>query len=102
MLHEEGVDPDDAWPQSFNVNDVLYWIDNTRYGRQAVFLVDYDTVNDRILLFDPTGKPIRTRPISCVLRAAAQAQGADHRPGDAGAPRGQRRPRRAVASSRRI
>ncbi len=37
-----GVKPEEAWPQSFNVDDVLYWIDNTQYGRQAVYLVDYD------------------------------------------------------------
>jgi len=61
VLHEEGVDPDDAWPQSFNVNDVLYWIARTRYGKQAVFLVDYDTVNDNILLFDTNGKQLVTR-----------------------------------------
>jgi glycerophosphoryl diester phosphodiesterase len=36
------VKPRDAWPQSFNVDDVLYWIDNTRYGAQAVYLVDYN------------------------------------------------------------
>ena len=58
VLHEEGVDPDDAWPQSFNVNDVLYWIKRTRYGRQAVYLVDYDTVNDRPIVFNEAGEPI--------------------------------------------
>ena len=42
-LQAAGVDPRDAWPQSFNLADVLYWINNTpRYGRQAVYLVDYD------------------------------------------------------------
>jgi glycerophosphoryl diester phosphodiesterase len=58
VLHEEGVDPDDAWPQSFNVNDVLYWVNRTRYGRQAVYLVDYDTVNDRPIVFNQAGAPI--------------------------------------------
>jgi len=61
VLHEEGVDADDAWPQSFNVNDVLYWIARTRYGKQAVFLVDYDAVNDNILLFDTNGKQLVNR-----------------------------------------
>jgi len=61
VLQEEGVDPDDAWPQSFNANDVLYWIARTRYGKQAVFLVDYDTVNDNILLFDTNGKQLVNR-----------------------------------------
>jgi glycerophosphoryl diester phosphodiesterase len=58
VLQEEGVDPDDVWPQSFNVNDVLYWIARTRYGKQAVYLVDYDTVNDRPIVFDTANQPI--------------------------------------------
>jgi glycerophosphoryl diester phosphodiesterase len=38
-----GVQPRDVWPQSFNPNDVLYWIRNEpRFGRQAVFLDDID------------------------------------------------------------
>ena len=60
-LQAAGVRPRDAFPQSFNVNDVLYWIDNTEYGRQAVFLVDYDANKDNILLFDTTGKQIENR-----------------------------------------
>jgi glycerophosphoryl diester phosphodiesterase len=55
------VSPKDAWPQSFNVNDVLYWIKHTAYGRQAVFLVDYDAANDTILLSDTAGKPIEAK-----------------------------------------
>jgi glycerophosphoryl diester phosphodiesterase len=58
VLHDEGVDPEDAWPQSFNVNDVLYWIKNTKYGKQAVFLVDYDADKNNILLFDTAGKQL--------------------------------------------
>lgn len=61
VLHEEGVAPDDAWPQSFNVNDVLYWIARSRYGKQAVFLVDYDDVTNNILLFDTNGKQLVNR-----------------------------------------
>jgi glycerophosphoryl diester phosphodiesterase len=38
-----GVAPKDVWPQSFNVNDVLYWIKaEPRFGRQAVYLDDVD------------------------------------------------------------
>lgn len=33
-----GVPPSDVWPQSFNYDDVLYWIENTDYGGQAVYL----------------------------------------------------------------
>jgi len=51
-LEAEGVKPLDAWPQSFNVDDVLYWIARTRYGKQAVYLLDFnatDPVNDIII-----------------------------------------------------
>jgi glycerophosphoryl diester phosphodiesterase len=42
-LRAGGVKPADARPQSFNLDDVLYWIANEpAYGRQAVYLVDYD------------------------------------------------------------
>jgi glycerophosphoryl diester phosphodiesterase len=34
-----GVPPSKVWAQSFNLNDVLYWIENEpRFGKQAVFL----------------------------------------------------------------
>jgi glycerophosphoryl diester phosphodiesterase len=60
-LQANGVRPKDAWPQSFNPNDVLYWVRNTPYGHQAVFLVDYNTTTDSINLFDTTGKQLLTR-----------------------------------------
>jgi glycerophosphoryl diester phosphodiesterase len=60
-LRTAGVRPRDVWPQSFNVNDVLTWIDHTEYGEQAVFLVDYDAAKDNILLFDQDGKQIEKR-----------------------------------------
>jgi glycerophosphoryl diester phosphodiesterase len=60
-LQAGGVRPKDAYPQSFNVNDVLYWVKNTAYGDQAVFLVDYNTTTDNIVLFDTTGKQLLTR-----------------------------------------
>lgn len=60
-LQANGVRPRDAFPQSFNPNDVLYWVRNTRYGHQAVFLVDYNTTTDNIILFDTTGKQLLTR-----------------------------------------
>lgn len=42
-LRRGGVDPRDAWPQSFNLADVLHWVQNEpRYGRQAVYLDDID------------------------------------------------------------
>lgn len=36
---EAGVDPSDVWAQSFDPNDVLYWIaENPAFGEQAVYL----------------------------------------------------------------
>ena len=61
-LWEAGVKPRDVWPQSFSVEDVLYWIDNTTYGKQAVYLLDYnaiDPVND-IVIQSPYDKMDRT------------------------------------------
>jgi glycerophosphoryl diester phosphodiesterase len=58
-----GVDPRDVWPQSFNANDVLYWIRNEpRFGRQAVYLDD----------IDPTVSPPRPRLSLEELRALKQ------------------------------
>jgi len=38
---EAGIDPDDVYPQSFNLDDVLFWINNhPEFGEQAVFLDD--------------------------------------------------------------
>ena len=51
-LRAAGVKPQDAWPQSFNVEDVLVWLDQTEYGKQAVYLLDYAAtgpVNDIII-----------------------------------------------------
>ncbi|MEM9683397.1 MAG: glycerophosphodiester phosphodiesterase family protein [Pseudomonadota bacterium] len=34
-----GIPPEDVWPQSFNLDDVLYWIKNEPdFGKQAVYL----------------------------------------------------------------
>ena len=36
---QAGIPAADVWPQSFNLDDVLYWIENEpEFGRQAVFL----------------------------------------------------------------
>ncbi|MCW5621512.1 MAG: glycerophosphodiester phosphodiesterase [Burkholderiales bacterium] len=44
---EAGVHPRDVWPQSFNKDDVLYWIQNEpRFGRQAVYLDDVDPTSN--------------------------------------------------------
>jgi glycerophosphoryl diester phosphodiesterase len=52
-MRDAGVKPRDTWPQSFNVEDVLYWIDNTKYGKQAVYLLDYDSSVDDIVIQAP-------------------------------------------------
>jgi glycerophosphoryl diester phosphodiesterase len=42
-----GVSPRDVFPQSFNRDDVLYWINQEpAFGRQAVYLDDANTVAD--------------------------------------------------------
>ena len=44
---QAGVPARRVWPQSFNLDDVLYWIDQEpAFGRQAVFLDDANTVAD--------------------------------------------------------
>ncbi len=36
---QTGIEPSRVWPQSFNLKDVLYWIENEpEFGKQAVFL----------------------------------------------------------------
>ena len=52
-LSSGGVKPREVWPQSFNVNDVFYWIDNTKYGKQAVYLLDYDADANDIVIQEP-------------------------------------------------
>ena len=43
---EAGISPSVVWPQSFNPDDVLYWINNTAYGDQAVYLeARYNTID---------------------------------------------------------
>ena len=41
---DAGIDPSRVWPQSFNLDDVVYWIENEpEFGKQAVYLMDeYD------------------------------------------------------------
>ncbi|MGZ8226205.1 MAG: glycerophosphodiester phosphodiesterase family protein [Methylococcaceae bacterium] len=44
---EAGVNPQRVYPQSFNVNDVLYWIAHEpAFGKQAVSLEDLNTPED--------------------------------------------------------
>ena len=44
---EARVPPHKVFPQSFNIGDVLYWVQNERaFGKQAVYLDDANTVAD--------------------------------------------------------
>ncbi len=44
---QAGVPARHVWPQSFDKNDVLYWVQNEpAFGRQAVYLDDANTVAD--------------------------------------------------------
>ena len=51
-----GVSPNDVFPQSFNKDDVLYWIQHEpAFGEQAVFLDDANTVADLPSAWDLVG-----------------------------------------------
>lgn len=40
---DAGVAPEDVWPQSFNKDDVVFWVNETpAFGKQAVFLDESD------------------------------------------------------------
>ena len=48
---DAGVDPADVWPQSFNLEDVVFWINNMpRFGEQAVFLDEKPNDPDNVSL----------------------------------------------------
>jgi len=59
-LLDAGVDPRNTFSQSFDVNAILDW-QNTIYGGQAVFLVDYDDQKNNIILFNTQGKQLESR-----------------------------------------
>jgi glycerophosphoryl diester phosphodiesterase len=41
-----GVPPSAVWPQSFNLADILYWIErDPEFGRQAVYLEDAESAS---------------------------------------------------------
>lgn len=70
-----GVHPKDVWPQSFDVRDVLYWIENEpRFGQQAVYLDDIDPSanlprlsNDELKQLKQRGVRIIAPPIMALL-----------------------------------
>ncbi len=58
-----GIDPSRVWPQSFNLDDVRYWIENEpEFGAQAVYLDDrYEAEDEDEGLIDPLD-PATFRP----------------------------------------
>lgn len=61
-LKAVGVAPEDAYPQSFNRDDVLHWIATApEFGRQAVYLDDRDETLEGFDITDPeTWQPSMT------------------------------------------
>ena len=59
-MEQGNVQPRDTWPQSFNLEDIFYWIDHTRYGKQAAYLLDYDTDKDDVIIQAPYDAMDRT------------------------------------------
>ncbi len=56
-----GIPASDVWAQSFNLDDVLYWIENEpEFGAQAVYLVDH--YNEEA--FDPQDPASWPRPLA--------------------------------------
>ena len=87
-LRDWGVHPKDAFSQSFKVNDILYCINHTPYGRQATFLVDYDDVAKQHPALRHQRPPAREPGRTAGILPAAQASwSANRRPGDAGSAR---------------
>jgi glycerophosphoryl diester phosphodiesterase len=65
VLEDEGVDPRDAWVQSFDKRDILHWVQNApHFGKQAVYLDD----------IDPTSSP-PVPPLSLAELQELKAQG---------------------------
>jgi glycerophosphoryl diester phosphodiesterase len=66
-----------VWPQSFDKNDVLYWVQNEpAFGRQAVYLDDANTVADlpgaaELAAYRAQGIRIVAPPIFALLSADA-------------------------------
>lgn len=53
---DAGIEPSDVFVQSFNLNDILYWIDHTPdFGAQAVYLDDEVYKNHPNALLDAEG-----------------------------------------------
>jgi glycerophosphoryl diester phosphodiesterase len=65
-----GIPASDVWPQSFNLSDIQYWIENEPdFGAQAVYLDDrYEAFDDDEGQIDPM-KPDTFKPTMAELHA---------------------------------
>lgn len=72
-----GVPARHVWPQSFDIRDVLYWVNNeATFGRQAVYLDDANTVADlpsyeQLVQYKSQGIQIVAPPTFALLAADA-------------------------------
>lgn len=75
-----GVKPSDVFPQSFNKNDVLYWVQREpAFGKQAVYLDDASTVADlpsfgELQSYRRQGIRIWAPPLFALLSLSAQGE----------------------------
>ena len=79
-----GVDPRKVWAQSFDLNDILYWIHNEpAFGRQAVYLDSIDPTlnppiprqtNAQLAALKAAGVQIIAPPIQALLAVDATGQ----------------------------
>ncbi len=64
---QAGVDPNDVFPQSFNLEDIRYWIMNEpAFGKQAVYLDDVDPGADSPRLTREELKQLRAEGVRIV------------------------------------
>lgn len=70
-----GVNPRNVFPQSFNIDDVLYWVNHeAAFGKQAVYLDDANTVAElpdynTLVRYKTQGINIWAPPIFALLAA---------------------------------
>lgn len=63
-----GIPPSQVWPQSFNLDDVLYWVDSEpQFGKQAVFLGSGVLTLDQLKQLKQKGVRIFAPPMQQLL-----------------------------------
>ena len=74
---DAGIHPRRVWPQSFNYDDVIYWVNNTRFGRQAVFLdgvYDVTVSEETMQAWYDEGVRVLAPPLWMLVEANADGQ----------------------------